>query len=87
MCLSIPAKVESIEGEMAIVSVGGTKYDASLQMIDDVHIGDYVLLHTGFAIQKISEEEAQDTLKVFEEFEDLNQKLDEEEKITGNRIT
>ncbi len=87
MCLSIPAKVESIEGEMAVVSVGGTKYDASLQMLDDVHIGDYVLLHTGFAIQKISEEEAQDTLKVFQEFEDLNQKLDEEEKLTGDRIT
>ena len=87
MCLSIPAKVESIEGEMAVVSVGGTKYDASLQMIDDVNIGDYVLLHTGFAIQKISEEEAQDTLKIFEEFEDLNQKLDQEEKETGKRIT
>ncbi len=87
MCLSIPAKVESIEGEMAVVSVGGTKYDASLQMLDDVHIGDYVLLHTGFAIQKISEEEAQDTLKVFEEFEDLNQKLDEEERESGQRIT
>lgn len=87
MCLSIPAKVESIEGEMAVVSVGGTKYDASLQMLDDVNIGDYVLLHTGFAIQKISEEEAQDTLKVFEEFEDLNQKLDKEERETGNRIT
>ena len=87
MCLSIPAKVESIEGEMAVVSVGGTKYDASLQMLDDVKIGDYVLLHTGFAIQKISEEEDQDTLKIFEEFEDLNQKLDEEEKLTGDRIT
>ncbi|PKP34310.1 MAG: HypC/HybG/HupF family hydrogenase formation chaperone [Bacteroidetes bacterium HGW-Bacteroidetes-17] len=87
MCLSIPAKVESIEGEMAIVSVGGTTYEASLQMIDHVEIGDYVLLHTGFAIQKISEEDAVETLKIFEEFEDLNQRLDEEEKTTGNRIT
>ncbi|MBU1011498.1 MAG: HypC/HybG/HupF family hydrogenase formation chaperone [Bacteroidetes bacterium] len=87
MCLSIPAKVESIEGEMAIVSVGGTTYEASLQMIDNVEIGDYVLLHTGFAIQKISEEDAAETLKIFEEFEDLNQRLDEEEKTTGNRIT
>lgn len=87
MCLSIPAKVESIEGEMAIVSVGGTTYEASLQMIDHVKIGDYVLLHTGFAIQKISEEDAVETLKIFEEFEDLNQRLDEEEKTTGNRIT
>jgi len=86
MCLSIPAKVEQIEGEMAVVSVGGTKYNASLQMLDDVKIGDYILLHTGFAIQKLSEEEALESLKVFEEFEELNVKLDIEEKETGKRI-
>ena len=86
MCLSIPAKVESIEGDMAQVSVGGAKYNASLQMLDDVSVGDYVLIHTGFAIQKISEEEAQETLRVFEEFDDLNKQMDEEEKETGERI-
>jgi hydrogenase expression/formation protein HypC len=86
MCLSIPAKVEKIEGEMAVVSVGGTQYDASLQMVDDVNIGDYILLHTGFAIQKISEEEALETLKVFEEFDDLNKQMDQEEKESGKRI-
>jgi len=83
MCLSIPAKVERIEGDMAVVTVGGTEYDASLQMVDDVKIGDYILLHTGFALQKISEEEALETLKVFEEFEDLNKKMDQEEKDSG----
>mgnify|MGYP001002722641 CR=1 FL=1 len=41
MCLSVLAKVEVIDGEMAVVSVGGTKYNASLQMLDDVKIGDY----------------------------------------------
>jgi len=86
MCLSIPAKVESIDGEMAIVSVGGTRYNASLQMLDDVKVGDYILLHTGFAIQKVSKEEAEETLRVFEEFEALNQKMDEEEKETGKRL-
>lgn len=86
MCLSIPAKVESIKDEMAVVSVGGTTYDASLQMVDDVEVGDYILLHTGFAIQKISEEEAIETLKVYDEFEEFNKKLDEEEKETGKRI-
>lgn len=86
MCLSIPAKVEKIEDDMAIVSVGGTKYNASLQMLDDVQVGDYILLHTGFAIQKLSEEEAQESLKVFEEFEELNKQLDDEEKETGERI-
>ena len=86
MCLSIPAKVEKIEGDMAVVSVGGTEYNASLQMVDDVNIGDYILLHTGFALQKISEEEALETLKVFEEFEDLNKQMDEEEKERGERL-
>jgi len=75
MCLSIPAKVMSVDGDKAIVSVGGTNYEASLQLIDDVKVGDYILLHTGFAIQKISEEEAIETLRVFEEFEDLNEQI------------
>lgn len=86
MCLSIPAKVEKIEGDMAVVSVGGTEYNASLQMVDDVNIGDYILLHTGFALQKISEKEALETLKVFEEFEDLNKQMDKEEKESGERL-
>ena len=86
MCLSIPAKVEKIENEMAIVSVGGTRYEASLQMLDDVNIGDYILMHTGFAIQKLDPEEAEQSLKVFKEFEELNESLDQEEKETGERI-
>ena len=86
MCLSIPAKVESIEGDMAQVSVGGAKYNASLQMLDNIEVGDYILLHTGFAIQKISEEEARETLKIFEDFSELNKRMDEEEKKTGKRL-
>ncbi len=86
MCLSIPAKVVEIKGEMAKVEVGGVNYEASLQMLTDVKEGDFVLLHTGFAIEKIDEEEAKATLKVFEEFEALNKELDEEEKDLGKRI-
>ena len=86
MCLSIPAKIDSIDGDMAMVSVGNVTYRASLQLLDDVKIGDYILLHTGFAIQKISEEEAAETLRIFDEFEDLNKQLDEEEKESGERI-
>ena len=86
MCLSIPAKVLEINGEVAKVTLGGTEYDASLQLVEDVKIGDYVLIHTGFAIQKLSEKEAQETLKLFDEFEELNKQLDEEEAKTGKRI-
>ncbi|MFC2138414.1 HypC/HybG/HupF family hydrogenase formation chaperone [Bacteroidota bacterium] len=79
MCLSIPAKIIEIEGDKAKVSVGGTIVEAGLHLVDDVKIGDYVLVHTGFAIQKISEEEAKETLEIFKEFEELNKQMDEEE--------
>jgi hydrogenase expression/formation protein HypC len=88
MCLSVPAKIESIENDMALCSVGGATYRASLLMLDinELAVGDYVLLHTGFAIQKISKEDAEETLKLFDEFEDFNEILDEEERISGKRI-
>jgi len=79
MCLGIPSKIVSINGEMAVVSVGGTEYEASIQLLDDVKTGDYVLVHTGFAIQIISEEKAQETLKLFKEMEDLERQIDAEE--------
>ena len=80
MCLSIPSKVISINGNKAIVSVGGTEYEASLQLVEDVKIGDYVLLHTGFAIEIISEEEAQETLKLFKELGEIDQVIREKEE-------
>lgn len=86
MCLSVPAQVMKIDGENAEVSVGGTIMNANLSMVDDVDVGDYILLHTGFALQKIDEEEAIETLKTFDEFDELNKTLDEEEKKTGKRI-
>ncbi len=70
MCLSIPARIISIDGSMAEVSAGGTVFKAGLQMVEDVIVGDYILLHAGFAIQKISEEEASETMKLLKEMED-----------------
>ena len=87
MCLSVPAQVISIEDEIAKVSVGGTIMNANLSLVEDINIGDYILLHTGFALQKIDEKEAQETLKIFEEFDELNEELDKEEQVTGKRIT
>jgi len=71
MCLSIPAKILSIDGDQAKVSVRGAEYSAGLQMIDNPEVGDYVLLHAGFAIQKISDEEAEETLKLLREMDNL----------------
>jgi hydrogenase expression/formation protein HypC len=74
MCLSIPAKVIDIKDDMADVSIGGTILKAGLQMVENIKIGDWVLLHTGFAIQKISEDEALETIKILKEMSDLTDK-------------
>jgi len=70
MCLSLPAKVIAIDGNMAEVSVGGAVFRAGLQMVNDVTVGDYVLLHAGFAIEKLKEEEALETLRLLQEIDD-----------------
>jgi hydrogenase expression/formation protein HypC len=67
MCLSVPAQIVSMEGDFAEVSVNGAHFRAGLQMIDHPQIGEYVLLHAGFAIQKISETEAEETLSLLNE--------------------
>ncbi|MEE8372763.1 MAG: HypC/HybG/HupF family hydrogenase formation chaperone [Dehalococcoidia bacterium] len=68
MCLAIPALVKSIDGAEAEVEIGGVVRWASILLTPDVKVGDYVLLHTGYAINTIDEEEARETLKLFREF-------------------
>lgn len=70
MCLSVPAKVISIKGNTAEVSIGGTIFKAGIQMIEKVVVGEYILLHAGFAIQKISEKEALETLDLLDQIND-----------------
>ena len=67
MCLAIPAKVIAIEDDMAVVELGGVTRLASLMLVPETKVGDYVLLHAGFAIQRLDEEEAQETLRLFAE--------------------
>ena len=62
MCLGIPGKVIKIEKNIAKVDVGGLLRDISLDLCPDISIGEYVLIHTGFAIQKVDEREAEETL-------------------------
>ena len=80
MCLSIPAEVKSIKGDFATVSIGGVEYEASLKLVSNVKVGDYILMHTGFAIQKLDPEEARSTLDLFKELDEINRKLDEEDR-------
>jgi len=63
MCLGIPMRVETINGDVATCVIDGVEREASLMMLDEVKIGDYVLIHAGFAIEKIDEDEAQLTLQ------------------------
>jgi hydrogenase expression/formation protein HypC len=62
MCLGIPGRVIDIEKNVAKVDVGGLSRDISLDLCPDVSVGEYVLIHTGFAIQKVDEKEAKETL-------------------------
>ncbi|RLI03013.1 HypC/HybG/HupF family hydrogenase formation chaperone [Candidatus Bathyarchaeota archaeon] len=59
MCLAIPGKVESIEYPFAIVDFKGAKRKVRVDLIDDLKVGDYVLVHVGFAIQKVDKNEAE----------------------------
>lgn len=70
MCLSIPGKIIKIDEDFAEVSVGGTIVKIGMQMVENVKEGDYVLVHAGFALQKIDEEEALETLQLFREMSD-----------------
>ena len=69
MCLAIPAQIKSIHDLEAEVEIGGVSYRASIRLTPEAKVGDYVLLHTGYAINIIDEEEAQETLKIFKEME------------------
>ncbi len=65
MCLAIPAKIIKIKGEIAEVEIGGIRKETSIALVKDVKEGDYVLIHTGYAIAKINEEEAKELIELW----------------------
>jgi len=67
MCLAIPALIKSIDGQQAVVDIEGVTREISLQLTPEAKAGDYVLLHTGYAIGVIDAEEAEETLKLLRE--------------------
>ncbi len=67
MCLAIPSKVTHIENEMATIDVDGVKRSASLMLLEDAAVGDYVIVHAGFAIKKLDEESAMETIRLLRE--------------------
>jgi hydrogenase expression/formation protein HypC len=62
MCLAVPSKIVEIKDLLATVDVDGVRREASLMLLEDVNIGDYVIIHAGFAISKVDEDIAQQAL-------------------------
>jgi len=67
MCLAIPSKIVKIENNLGIIDVDGVQRQASLLLLEDPKVGEYVIVHAGFAIKKIDEEAAMETLKLLRE--------------------
>jgi hydrogenase expression/formation protein HypC len=67
MCLAIPSKITKIENNMATIDVEGIQREASLLLLEDARVGDYVIVHAGFAISKLDEAAARETLDLLRE--------------------
>jgi hydrogenase expression/formation protein HypC len=71
MCLAIPARIKSIQDQMATIDMEGTQRDVSLILLEDAKIGDFVIVHAGFAIHLIDEQEAMESLKLLRQMASL----------------
>ena len=80
MCLAIPGKIVEIvdpENQIAKVNVGGVKRNVNVGMLDNVIVGDYVLVHVGFAMSKVDEKEAEETLRLLQELGSYEEEFDQ----------
>jgi hydrogenase expression/formation protein HypC len=75
MCLAIPAKVLEIDGDVAKVDFGGVTREANVSLVD-AKVGEYVIVHAGFAIQVMDEKEAHETLDIFREMLEIEDDQD-----------
>ncbi len=64
MCLAIPSRITAINGPIATIDVDGVRREVSLMLLEDVEVGEYVIVHAGFAIQKLEEEAARESLQL-----------------------
>ena len=77
MCLAIPARIDELTTPgNAIVNLGGVRKEVSLALVEDVAVGDYVIVHVGYALQKLDQEEAERTLEMFAEMSAMNEMPD-----------
>jgi len=80
MCLAIPARVVKLEGDKATVDAMGNQFNAQMTLLPQARLGDLVLVHAGFAISTIDEEEARKTWQLIEE---IDQFKDTQNKVSG----
>ncbi len=73
MCLAVPVKIVSTDGDEAEAEIGGVRRRVSIAFTPEAKVGDYVLLHTGYAITVVDEAEAEETLKLLEEIASLSE--------------
>jgi hydrogenase expression/formation protein HypC len=76
MCIAIPSKIISIKNNAATIDMDGVQREVSLLLLEDPRVGDYVLVHAGYAIQKMDEATARESLKILKEMTDLAEKED-----------
>ncbi|MDI3475862.1 MAG: hydrogenase expression/formation protein HypC [Thermococcaceae archaeon] len=69
MCLAVPGKVIEVNGPLAVVDFGGVKREVRLDLLPDIKPGDWVIVHTGFAIEKLDEKRAKEILEAWAEVE------------------
>ena len=78
MCLAIPSKIVSINDKMAVVDVDGVRKEVSIFLVEDVFVGDYVIVHAGYAIHKIDEAVALESLDLLRKmFSQLDGRVDQ----------
>jgi hydrogenase expression/formation protein HypC len=85
MCLAIPGKIVELvdaENQLARVEVGGVRRNINIGLLDDTQVGDYVLIHVGFALSKVNEQEAAETLRLLQELGSYQEELEQFEHAT-----
>ncbi|MFH1448025.1 MAG: HypC/HybG/HupF family hydrogenase formation chaperone [Candidatus Micrarchaeota archaeon] len=68
MCYAIPARILKVEGDNATVDYGGVRKKANISLMDEVAVGDYILIHAGFAIEKLEKKSAEESLQLIREY-------------------
>jgi len=80
MCLAIPARIMELEGDKAVVDAMGNRFRAKTTLLPQIKIGDLVLVHAGFAISQVDEEEAKETWELFKQ---INEFQNTENRLSG----